>query len=334
MHPLFERPACSCQMLSVVVRPNAAQACPDPPAMLHASPRLEYLDVTHASFDNFTADRPRTSNACRLSRAAVAALSGHPHLVYLKVTWTQALGDFPLRDLPSLQFLDLTGAGITALPAAPGVWDGLPQLRTLIVDQNLDLPHIPAALLEHPPLDTVIAYTTAACLDPAYQNVTKVVCNGNDGDAVLEAFARAPPGICRPNMFENPTLIPMYHHCDLLAARRYPGTCIPMCQQLFTAWYALDFDHNAYFNATESFNIARASGTERFFTNWTVEAHGEVLECLQYISRCPRRSDPPRRSLDVMDVIVSSTLGTTTCLDCPDWPPSLPKKHEYQFWRR
>ena len=56
----------------------------------------------------------------------------------------------------------------------------------------------------------------------------------------------------------------------------------------------------------------------------------ESFECLEYIHRCPRRAHGPWGSVDAMVGLVSSTLGMTTCLDCPDWPASLPR-HEYQL---
>ena len=273
-HPLFESPACSCQMLSVVVQPNARHACPDAPAMLHANIRLEYLDVMHASFDNYTAHNPETSNACRVSRQAVAAMSGHSHLIYLKVSWTQALHDFPLTDLPNLQFLDLTGDGITTLPSTPVVWEGLPQLRTLILDQNIELSHFPPAMLAHPLLDTVVAYFTAACADPAYRNVTKVICNMDYRQAALDAFARAPAGVCRPSMLENPFLAPMFQHCDIVAAHRYPGVCIPTCQGLFKNLAATDLDGNSWYNALESMHIARVTGVADLLSNWSLHDIG------------------------------------------------------------
>ena len=227
-YPLFQRPACSCRLMVVYVRPDAQGRCPKTAALLHHYPRMEFYALLHDSFRNAAGAgvvrAAELNNTCKeVTARDLRGFSGHPHLMYLLAEWTGPLRDsLAVSDLPRLLQLDLTGSGLTSLPADRGVWAGFPELRTLIVFLNHHLAALPAGLAAAPKLETITALSVRACID---RDAVPVALQPmlDCGLPITEGmFAGSPGGVCTADMAKMPGFLVGLGMCEKVTAPSSP----------------------------------------------------------------------------------------------------------------
>ena len=243
------------------------------------------------------------SNSCNYTGPQIARLSGHRHLTYL-VLHNPHSSTMPLRDLPSLVFLDLSGTRITALPTDPSVWASFPALQQLILSRT-PLAVLPAAVAAAPLLKHIGLEGTPAC--EAQDSIPPQ----------LRPAVQCPMALPQSTACAAPDTFPLgtqfdqseVQACATLKAGGFPAFCKGRCHNTILEYWGLDRNGDGVVDEFEGVALYGGSATAEGVHNQEA--------CLRSLWGCPLDGfDERSRGPSLALLLARELQGRTTCREC------------------